>query len=113
MCIKQIHEDILYTLLSLPFSTMDCTINDGPPYITLLYDTDIDTETLFTIRLLLLGNTPIIRINVGTNDGHRLFSSIDASGIFETTYIDMFCCLKGINEFREFVNDPLNNTRQL
>lgn len=112
MCIKRTNVSLVAALMTMPFVYTDCTINDEQPYVTEVYDICSD-KCFFVITLLMISNTQMIRIVVNEPNAIESLLSINISGIFETLYVDKFCQLRGINELREFLNNPLNNTRQL
>jgi nitroimidazol reductase NimA-like FMN-containing flavoprotein (pyridoxamine 5'-phosphate oxidase superfamily) len=100
-------------LMTMPFGYIDCSNNAiDPPYITEVYNTFTD-KLLFVITLFSMGESQVIKIVSCDNDVCVSLMSINLSEIFETTYVDKFCQLRGFDEFCEFLNDPLNNTRQI
>ena len=115
MCCKKTNASLILILVSFGLVCNDCPviepIHNEQHYITQVNEPLTDTF-LFFINLSLLGDTLVIRFFNITHACENILS-VNIPENFETTYVNKFCQLRSLNEFIEFINEPMNNTRQL
>lgn len=111
MCIKKTNMNMILALISMNFRCFDYTENEELAFITEVIDHNTN-KFLFVIILQLVSETLLIKITNISSDCNRILN-LNIPEIFEITDVIKFCELRGIDEFRNFINDPLNNKRQL
>jgi hypothetical protein len=116
MCVKKTNVAIVGALVSMGFTCNNCPVvepihNELRHYVTQVIEPITDTF-MFFINLSLLGDILVIRFFNITSACERMLS-VNIPETFETTFIDKFCQLRRLDDFIQFIHDPLNNTRQV
>jgi len=111
MCLKQFSSKLISCLVLLDFAFLithrDEQTSHDSPYIIIVFDTITD-EYLFTLSLHLVDGKFVIKfIKIDSNCGNNI--AIDIPENFETTYSCVFCQSTTRDDFKRFVEDPLNN----